>query len=115
MDDRQVRAMSERLDEIERDNRERLQELLAEIQRRDRWLISSIWNFIGSLNYLIVFAGIWLTIERTNSAFVDSLAIIALGIVAFFVLAYWTERLEKEDNVKIQRGSILSSWLWDKH
>lgn len=112
MDDRQAHELNERLDQFERDTNDRLKLLLQEVQRRDRWIIKSIWQFIGSLNLLIVGAGAWFIIERTKAEFWGALGIFVGAVALYIYLHTRLDRMEEDDKNKIERGSLLSSWVW---
>lgn len=112
MEDRRVQELNERLDQFERDTNERLNLLLQEVQRRDRWIINSIWQFIGSLNVLFVGAGAWFIIERTKAGFWGGLGIFVGAVALYFYLHARLDRLEEDDKKKIERGSLLSRCVW---
>lgn len=112
MDDWNMKSLTERMDQLERDNNERFNDLLKEVQRRDEWIINSIWQLIGSSNLLIVAAATWYFIIHNQAGFLLSLGYFAIGVVVFFSLNHWLGRLEEDDKIKIDRGSVLSSWLW---
>ncbi|NML95692.1 hypothetical protein [Novosphingobium olei] len=115
MDGMRLRDLDDRLNRIEEQNTKRFQELLAQIQRRDKWIITSICNLVGLFNYLLVVIGVWFFIEKTGAGLLGSIDIIGLGIVALFLMAHCTSRLAEAYSVKIERGATLSCWLRHVH
>ncbi|MEL6737792.1 MAG: hypothetical protein AAFO28_02595 [Pseudomonadota bacterium] len=98
-------------DDLESEIADHLNDLLAEVARRDEWLITSIWGVVRNLNYAVATAVVWLVVAFQDLT--EWWQLILAGIV-WFAWLYFQDRhlrsLEEDDKKKIGNDSLLGAF-----
>ena len=104
---------NEEISQLRREMIEHFNDLSDEMDRRDKWLINSIWNVVNGLTKLSLVVGLGLLVLL--SGWTEWWQIL-IAAVAYVVISFWqvgkNSELELDDTDRIRRDRLASFGSW---